>query len=147
MSTAVLTVAVAAACLLGSVGLHAAERKIQKKDLPAAVQKALDAETKGGSVKGFAKETENGKVFYEMETVKDGRSRDVLFDPDGHVVEVEEEVPLESVPEAVKTALSAHGKVTKVEAVTKGSVTVYEGHVEKGGKKSEVKVSADGKPV
>jgi uncharacterized membrane protein YkoI len=143
MSTTLL----AAACLVGSVAVHAAEHKVQKKDLPAAVQKALDAEIKGASVKGFAKETEGGKVFYEMETVKDGRARDVLFDPDGHVVEVEEEVALDSLPEAVKTALAAHGKVTKVEAVTKGSTTVYEGHIQKGGKKSEVKLSADGTPV
>src|SRR5690349_3659606 len=111
MMTRIAPTVFAAACLAGSASMQAAEHPIQKKDLPVAVQKALDAEIKGGTVKGFAKETEDGKVFYEMETVKNGRSRDVLFDPEGHVVEVEEEVALDSLPDAVKTALSAHGNV------------------------------------
>jgi uncharacterized membrane protein YkoI len=107
----------------------------------------MEREVQGAKVKGFAKEIEDGKTFYEMETVKAGHSRDILFDPSGQVVEVEEDVELTALPAAVKDALSAAGKLTKVESVTKGQTVVYEGHIVKAGKKSEVKVTADGKPL
>jgi uncharacterized membrane protein YkoI len=143
--------ALVAAVLIGGVGVvagvQAQESKIQKKDLPAAVQKAMESEVQGSTVKGFAKEIEDGKTFYEVETTKNGHTRDLLFDPSGSLVEVEEEVALDSLPAAVKSALSGQGKLLKVESVTKGTTTVYEGHIEKGGKKSEVKVTPDGKPV
>ena len=133
--------------LLTATAAAAAEKKLQKKDLPAAVQKALDAEVQGSTVKGFAKETENGKTFYEVETIKNGHARDILFDPDGHVVEVEEELAMDAVPAAAKHALAAHGKLLRVESLTKGQTVAYEGHFAKGTKPAEMKVTADGKPV
>jgi hypothetical protein len=135
------------ACLLNATAAIAAETKLQKKDLPAAVQHALDAEVQGSTVKGFAKETEGGKTFYEVETIKNGHARDVLFDPEGHVVEVEEELAMDAVPAAVKQALATHGKLVRVESVTKGQTVTYEGHFAKGSKPAEMKVTADGKPV
>lgn len=133
--------------LAGGSGLMAAEQKIQKKDVPAAVLKALEPELHGATVKGYEKEVEHGKTFYEVETTKDGRSRDILFDGAGAVVEVEEELAPDAAPAAVTSALAAHGHVTKIEAVTKGGRTIYEGHFAKGAKRSEVKVTADGQPV
>jgi uncharacterized membrane protein YkoI len=146
-----VTVLVATVCFVGAVGFASAfdsqEKKIQKKDLPPAVAKAMEQETQGATVKGFAKEIEDGKTFYEVETVKNGHTRDILFTEDGAIAEVEEEVAIDSLPAAVKTALSAQGKLQKVETVTKKGSTIYEGHFAKGAKKSEVKVSADGKQV
>jgi uncharacterized membrane protein YkoI len=136
-----------AATFIATATLVASEKKIDKKDLPAPVQQAVEHELQGGTVKGYAKETEHGKTFYEVETTKDGHSRDLLFDPAGKLVEVEEEVGIDSLPAAAKQALSTgHGKLTRVEAVTENGTTFYEGHF-KGGKASEVKVTADGKPV
>jgi uncharacterized membrane protein YkoI len=146
-TTLLVGTAFAAAVLASASTLMASEKKIQKKDLPAAVQKAMEPEVAGATVKGFAKEVEDGKTFYEVETTKNGHTRDLLFEPSGTLAEVEEEVPLDTLPAAVKTALSAHGKLLKVESVTKGTTTVYEGHIEKGGKRSEVKVTPEGKPV
>jgi uncharacterized membrane protein YkoI len=138
----------AAVMLTNGSTLMAQDKKIQKKDLPAAVQKAMESEIAGATVKGFAKEVEDGKTFYEIETTKNGHARDLLYDASGTLAEVEEEVALDTLPAAVKSALSAAGgKLVKVETLTKGSTMVYEGHIEKGGKKSEVKVTPDGKPV
>jgi hypothetical protein len=123
------------------------ETKIQKKDLPAAVQKAMESEIQGATVKGYAKEVEEGKTFYEVETTKSGHARDLLYSPDGTLAELEEEVAMDTLPAAVKTALEGVGKLRMVEKVTEGSKTFYEGHYAKGSKKSEVKVTADGKPV
>ncbi len=124
-----------------------AEQKVQMKDLPPAVQKAVQEHTKGLTVKGFAKEVEDGKTFYEAETTVNGHSKDFLFDTAGKLVEIEEEVSLDSVPAAVKTALEAEGKVLLVETVTKGKTVTYEGTVEKNGKKSEIPMDANGKKI
>ncbi len=139
--------AMALVATLGIAGARASETKIKKQDLPAPVQKAMAAEVQGATVKWFAKEIEDGKTFYEVETMKNGHSRDLLFDSEGTLVEVEVDVSIDTLPAAVKSALSTQGKLLRVESVTKGTTMVYEGHVEKGGKQSEVKVTPDGKPV
>lgn len=143
-ATALMT-ATAALAIAGFV--TAQEKKVEMKDLPPAVQKAVHEQTQGLTVKGLAKEVEGGKTFYEAETTANGRAKDFLFDSNGNLVEVEEEIAMDAVPAAVRTALQAEGKLLKVETVTKGKTTTYEGIVEKNGKKSEVAVDANGKKV
>lgn len=140
----VLTVAMV---LVAGFGLLAADKKVQLKNLPPAVQKAIQEQTKGATVIGYVEEREDGKVSYEAETKVNGRTRDLLFDAAGTLIEVEEEVAPDTLPAAVQTALSTRGKVLKVEAVTKGSVVTYEAEIEKNGKKSEVVVDARGNAI
>jgi uncharacterized membrane protein YkoI len=146
MTTRTLSIA-CAVLALGVTALPAADKKIQAKDLPPAVQKAVQEETKGATIKGYAKEVENGKTMYEVETTVNGHSRDLLFDATGRLVEAEEAVSLDTVPAAVRTAFEARGKVLTVETVTKGKTVTYEAQVEKNGKKSEVAVDAAGKSM
>ena len=140
------TVASVAVALLAG-GAAAAERPVQMKDLPPAVQQTVLKETKGLAVVGLSVETENGRTLYEAETRVEGHTRDILIDASGTVVEKEEEVPLAGVPEPARAAIqrAAGGDtVERVEAVTKDGVTEYEAVVKKGGKKSEIVVSSDG---
>jgi hypothetical protein len=81
------------------------DKPIKMKDLQPAVQKAVHEHTKGVKLKGLSKEVENGKTFYEVETVVNGHSRDLLLDKTGTVVEVEEEVALDSIPAPAKSAI------------------------------------------
>jgi len=117
----------------------------------AAVQKAVDAQAQGATVKGFSQEEENGQTYYEAEMIVNGHTKDVLMDPAGAVVEVEEEVALDSLPAAVKDGLQAKvgsGKLVKVESLTKhDKLVAYEAQVRTGSKKSEVQVGPDGKPL
>jgi uncharacterized membrane protein YkoI len=142
-------IAVAFGCICGA--LSAQETKIQMKDLPPAVQKTVQEQTRTAKLRGLAKEVENGKTFYEAETTLNGKSRDVLIDPAGTVVEVEEATTLAAIPEPARKALQQQagpaGKILSVESVTKGPVTDYEAVIQKGGKKSEFAVHADGRPV
>ena len=139
---AVVNVALAVAV----IGLTAAEKKIQMKDLPAAVQKAVQQEeARGATVKSIVAEKEGGKTMYEVETMVSGRSRDLIFDATGKIVEVEEEVSIDAVPAPVKAALEAAGKVIKVETLTKGAKVTYEAQIEKNG--TEIAVDAAGKRV
>ena len=129
----------------------AQEKKINRSDLPAAVEKTVAAQSQGATVRGFSQEKENGQTFYEAELMVGGHSKDVLIDANGAVVEIEEQVELDSLPAAVKDGLQAKagkGKLLKVESVTKHEKLVaYEAKVMTGGKRSEVQVGPDGKPL
>ena len=142
-------VAVLALCCVGVSS--AQEKKIKRADLPPAVEKTVAAESAGATIKGFSSEKENGQVFYEAEMTVSGHSKDVLMDANGTVVEVEEEVAMNALPVEVKTGLegkAGKGKIGKVESLTKkGKLVAYEAHVNTNGKKSEVQVGPDGKPL
>ncbi|HUK16271.1 MAG TPA: hypothetical protein VLW65_07640 [Bryobacteraceae bacterium] len=133
------------------VALVAQETKVRMKDLPAAVQKTVQEQTRTAKLRGLSKEIEKGKTFYEAETTVNGKSRDVLMDADGTVVEVEEATTLAAIPESARQAFQkqagAAGKILSVETVTKGSAVDYEAVIQKGGKKSEVAVHTDGSRV
>lgn len=127
------------------------EKKIKRSDLPQAVEKTVVAESAGATIKGFNEEKEKGQTFYEAEMIVNGHSKDVLIDANGTVVEVEEEVAFDSLSAEVRAGLQAKagkGKITKVESLTKkGKLLAYEAKVNTGGKKSEVQVGPDGKPL
>jgi uncharacterized membrane protein YkoI len=123
------------------------ERRIQMRDVPTIVRAAIEAQTRDSTLKGVSKETEHGQTFYEAETVRDGRTRDLLFDASGKLVEVEEEIMLSSAPTAVQSALEGKGHLVKLESVTTGSVVTYEAHVSRNGKTLEIALDASGKQV
>jgi uncharacterized membrane protein YkoI len=144
-------IGVVAVALLFAVGAFAQEKKIKKSDMPAAVQKTVDEQSKGATVKGYSTEVEDGKTLYEVELTVNGHSKDVSMTADGAVVEVEEQVTIDSLPAEVRDGLknkAGAGKITKVESLTKqGKLVAYEAQVLTSGKKSEVQVGPDGKPL
>lgn len=132
------------------IGLAApqAPSHVDLSKLPPAVRATVEAETRNATLKSVGKETEKGQVQYEVETLVNGKSRDLLIDPSGKVLEVEEAIALESAPGPVQDALKAKGKVLRLESVLRGGKTTYEAQVQgKNGKKSSVAVDAHGKPV
>jgi len=133
--------------LFCSATLFAAETRVQMKDLPEVVQKTVKQETANAKLRGLAKEVENGQTLYEAETIVNGATRDILIDPQGVIVELEEATSLAKIPPAAQSALKAlagTGKILSVEKVTKGSRVTYEASIQKSGKKSEVAVNEDG---
>ena len=66
-------------------------------------------------------------------------------------VEIEEQVALDSLPSTVKAKLQAKaggGKIVKVESLTKhDKLVAYEAKVQTAGKKTEIQVGPDGKPL
>jgi len=142
------------ACLffLGLTCARASEKRVKLADLPPAVQKTVKEQSKGATIRGYLQAVENGKTTYEVAMTVHGHGKDVSMDATGAVVEVEEEVPLASIPVAAKQAIekgAAGGKVLKVEAASNGSgpAQAYEAQVLKDGKRSEVRVSPDGSPA
>ena len=130
----------------------AQEKKIKRSDLPPTVEKAVAEVSKGANIKGYSEETENGKTTYEIEMVVNGHTKDVELDPSGAILEIEEEASMDSLPANVKAGLKAKavgGKILKVETLTKsGKLVAYEAKVQSAaGKKSEIQVGPDGKPL
>lgn len=143
-------------CLLvGSLVLAgsalAQEKKIKRSELPPAVEKAVVEQSKGATIRGFSEEKENGRTTYEVEMLLNGHSKDVQMDANGAVIEIEEQVDLQAVSAEVRAGLqakAAKGKITKVESITKkDKLVAYEAQVVTDGKKSEVQVGVDGKPL
>lgn len=126
----------------------AEEKKIDRSALPPVVEKAVQAETRGATIKGFAQEREHGKTFYEAETIVNGHTRDVLFASDGSIAEIEEEVAFDSLPANVQAALkknAAGANIGKVESLSKkGKLVAYEAQIKKNGKGSEIQVGPEG---
>jgi len=75
--------------------------------MPAAVEAAFKKAYPNATVKNVAKETENGKVQYEVESVDGGRRRDINYNPDGTVILYEEELTEADVPAVVVAAIKA----------------------------------------
>jgi hypothetical protein len=144
-------VAFAAGTLLLAGSSSAQEKKINRSDLPPAVEKAVAAQSSGATIRGFSTEKEKGQTLYEVEMTVNGHSKDISMMTDGSIVEVEEQVALDSLSPEVKAGLQAKagkGKILKVESLTKkDKLVAYEARVETNGKKSEVQVGPDGKPL
>ena len=145
----VLAIACATVAYAGpQAAAKTAPHPVDLSKYPAAVRTTIESETKNATLKGVSKETEKGKTQYEVETIVDGKSRDIIVDPTGKVVEVEEQIALDAAPAAVQEALKGHGKLLKLESVLRDGVTTYEADVQAAtGKKSEVALDAEGKPL
>jgi hypothetical protein len=150
-----LSIKIAVLLLTASLGtasaISAQEKRIKREELPPPVEKTVAQQAAGATVRGFSKEVEKGKTYYEAELTVNGHGKDVLMDELGNIVEVEDEVSLDSLPAAVQQGLriaAGAGKIGKVESLTKnGKLVAYEAVVKSGEKRSEVQVSPEGKKL
>jgi hypothetical protein len=149
MKSKALSLALIGASLL--VVAQAADKKIQKSQLPAAVKKTADEQSVGATVVGYATEQEKGQTLYEAQLKINGHSKDVSIDAKGNVVEVEEEVAIGTLPGDVQAGLkkaAGKGKLGKVESLAKGGKLVaYEAKVTSNGKTSEIQVGPKGEKL
>jgi hypothetical protein len=124
--------------------------KLKKKQVPRAVIAAFNTAYPNATIRGFNREKENGKVYYEVESVEGETTRDILYNRDGTVAEIEEGVPTSDLPADATEALRAKypgSVVTKVEKITRGDVTEYEAHATVGKKRVSMEFDASGKPL
>ena len=127
----------------------AQERKIQRAELPPAVEKTVATESRGATILGSSQETEHGETYYEAEMMVSGHSKDVLLDKGGSIVEVEEQIAFKSLPSEVKEGFlskAGSGKILKVESLTKhGKLVAYEAKIiSNHNKMREIQLGPDG---
>ena len=106
MKNVVRSCSVPLAVLCFCVLVRAQEKKINRDQLPAVVEKTVARESEGATITGFAKEIEHSQTFYEASLLINGLRREILIDTNGNVVEIEEQVSLYSLPPVVQQALT-----------------------------------------
>jgi hypothetical protein len=129
--------AVLMAGLLITGSAFARGRKIERSELPAAVERTLQSESQGAAVKGLSIEND-GQIHYKAKLKVDGHSKEVLINPNGDVLMVKEQVPVKALPPEVKAGLKAKagffgfaGRIDKVESITRnGRLEGYEARVD-----------------
>ena len=141
-------VLVVVAGLLMGCSAFAQEAKINEKAVPAAVLTAFKAAYPQARIRGYAREKENGKTFYEIESLDGTTHRDILYNPDGTVAEIEEGITATDLPaEAQQTIQEKYPKavVTIAEKVTTGDKVAYEVSAKRGKQRISLEFDANGK--
>jgi hypothetical protein len=142
--------AIVLSCLVAAAlpaTLWAKEKTIKRSQVPGPVIAAFEKAYPKATMKGFTEEQENGKTFYEIESIAGSTSRDILYSADGAVVEMEEGLKLNELPDVVVNAVKATypgGVIKSAEKLTKGETTLFEVAVVVGKKKIEVQVDPQG---
>ena len=141
---------VVAAVLMGVMGSSAqAPASDAAKKLPPAILAAFRKSYPNATIKGVAKETEDGKTVWEVESIDEGLGRDLIYAVDGTVMVIEEEMAASSLPAAVTKALKAGypgASIARAEKVTKGETVQYEIQLT-GAAVTSVELMPDGTPV
>ena len=128
---------------------------IKLEEAPKAVRDAIEGRFPGAKVSTTERETENGKVNFEVNLTHKDRKYEMHIQEDGTIKAIEKEINLKDVPEAVLKAL----KDKYPDAMIQGGMEVskvkdkketpdhYLISVKIGDKKKEIAVSLDGETV
>ena len=126
-----------------------AGKPIAQDQVPAAALAAIKKYAGEGKVEKILVEKHGGATVYEALIKGPGKlTREVAVTKDGQINSEEKVIPLADVPEKVRAAMEARasgGKITEVIRIQEAGTTIYEAEIEKDGKKTEVKFTADGK--
>ena len=124
------------------------EKKITAKEVPAVVIENFKRAYPKAIIRGYASEMEEGKQYYEIESQESTTKRDVLYNPDGTVAEVEESIDPSALPPAVLQAIRQKYPrvvITLAERTTVGDRVTYEVSAREGRKRFTMEFDSDGK--
>jgi hypothetical protein len=128
---------------------------IKLEDAPKAVRDAIEGRFPGAKVSTTERETENGKVNFEVNLTHKDRKYEMHIHEDGTISAIEKEIQLKDVPDAVLKAV----KGAYPDATIQGGMEVskvkdkketpdhYLIAVKIGDKKKEIAFSLDGKTI
>jgi len=138
----------AAMAALAVPALAQDEQKITMEQVPAAAMEAAKAKANGVEFTAVSMDDEEGTKTYELSgKMQNGMMLEIDVLEDGTVEEVEEEVEMTAVPDAVKAALETNLKGFKpamAEKSTRADMVVYEFEGAHGGKEIDVEIHEDG---
>jgi len=147
----VVVLAVSASYLLGRVNADPPakaeehERKIKESDVPKAALAALKKQAGANTITKFEEEVEHGQKYYEGSWKGPNGTVEVLVTEAGDLYEIEEAVPVDSLPKAVLDAARKEaGKDATLRAEKKTS-TAYEVKFTTGKTRHEVVFTPDGR--
>jgi hypothetical protein len=130
--------------LAAGTGSAAAQRS---DSLPTAIATAFRQAYPGARILNVSRERRDGKVVYEIESQDGAARRDLIYDLAGQTLEIEDVIPADSVPAAVRAALERDMKgatLVGAERVTTGTVVVYEVQARRNGRTRYLTYDPDG---
>jgi uncharacterized membrane protein YkoI len=121
------------------------EDELTIDQVPEPARAALLELAGGANIIEAEREREHGAVIYEAEWVKNGTKYEAAVTADGALLEIEEIIPVEQAPTAVRAAIAKHfGPNAKV-VVEKTMIVVYEVEARIDGKEREILVLPTGR--
>jgi hypothetical protein len=141
-----------AAIMLGSSStMLAQEKTITRRQLPPPVEQTVARESQGATIKSIATETDHGKRLYELALIVEGHTKDISIDKNGNIIEIEEEVAMDSLPAAVQDGLrsaAGAGVIGRIESLTKhGKLVAFEAQIKNRNKRAEIQVGPNGEKL
>lgn len=151
MKTQLMITAALAASLavLGQANAGEKELRLSKHQVPKLVLEAFEKSHPDAKGVEFEEETFEGKAAYEVEYKKEGKEYEFLYTADGSLVQKEEEINVQTLPEPVVQAITKvhpKAKIKEAEKVMKpdGTLTGYEVEIKEGGKELELELDTSG---
>lgn len=128
---------------------NAGEKEISKHQVPKAVLEAFEKAYPNAKKVEFEKEKFEGKEAYEVEYKENGKEYEILYSPEGVILQKEETIDVKELPESIVQAISkAHPKATikEAEKIMKpdGTVTGYEVELKSEGKELKLELDTNG---
>ena len=122
-----LVAAVVIAGVVTVAGAAFAQSASQPSSLPPAVTRAFQQAYPGASISASTQARDNNRTVFRVESVDKGRRRVVLYDPNGTVVEVAEQVDEKALPKPVAAEMYSHPRAIYVSGlkVTRGGAVEY----------------------
>jgi uncharacterized membrane protein YkoI len=142
-------VIVLVATLLGTAGVWADGKEVSAAQLPEAVMTAVKKVCPEGIIQEIELEKDDGQQVYEVELMVGKKGCDLKIALDGTVLEIERQVTVEELPEAVRNtlALFSDAEVRKAEMVQEDNEVSYEAVLKMGEHSFELEIAPDGKIV
>jgi hypothetical protein len=130
--------------------------KLALDKIPKKVMDAIKNRFPNAEITSAEKETENGKVVYDIELKHKGRKYEMDIEEDGTIIEIEKEIKLKDLPETIAKAIKAKYPDAQIEEIME--VNKVKGKEEKPDhyevvletktkKKMGITVSLDGKTI
>ena len=121
------------------------EDELPVGQVPEPARAALMKLAGGAKIVNFERDQEHGAVVYEAEWVANGTKHEAAVTEDGALLEIEEIIPVEKAPAAVRAAIAKHFPPNAKVIVEKTMIVVYEAEARIDGKEKEIIIFPTGR--
>jgi hypothetical protein len=121
------------------------ERAVTEAQVPNAALEALKRLAGKAAITAFAEEIEHGHMFYEGSWAGAAGNVDALVTASGDLVEIEETVPADRVPPAVRAEIDKAADRGAAVTWEKKTLIMYEAHFRRADRAQELILTPDGR--
>lgn len=108
------------------------EREITEKEVPQAILRAFTTSYPDATIREYSEEVAEGKTYYEISFEFQGTEIDILYNIEGEVIELEETIDAEEMPDQIREAIAREipqFSLIRIERVKEEEKVFYEAKV------------------